>query len=307
MEPMPLSELDRSLALLQLFTLIAEHGSIAAAARHAHISSSLATRKLAALERSLNARLFERTTRSVKLTEAGAVALEWARQTIKTHADITDDLASIIAQPSGIVRLVVNHYAAVVYLPKLIERFSQHFPDIRLSITTTDSMVNLVEGGYDVAIHSGRIPDSSVIGIRVRAFRRIVCAAPNYLARHGTPQSIQDLARHDCLVHSTNEPLNWFFRSGKTLVSQPVRFHVEVDNHLMLLELVRQGAGVARLGAELVKRDIAKGTLTALLSNYESVYSNGELPGLWILYPNRKVLYRTRSLIDFLVAELSQE
>lgn len=306
MDPRP-SELDRSLSLLQLFTLIAEHGSIAAAARHAHLSSSLATRKLAALERSLNARLFERTTRSVKLTEAGTLALEWARQTIEAHANIADDLASIVAQPSGVVRLVVNQYAAVVYLPKLIEAFSQAFPDIRLSITTTDSMVNLIEGGYDVAIHSGRIPDSSIIGIRVRGFRRILCAAPTYIERHGAPQTIHDLAAHKCLVHGTNEPQNWFFRTGKTLVSQPVRFHVEADNHLMLLELVRQGTGIARLGAELVKSDIARGTLAALLPEYECVYSNGELPGLWILYPNRRVLYRTRTLIDFLTQELNRD
>ncbi|MBL8384306.1 MAG: LysR family transcriptional regulator [Burkholderiales bacterium] len=290
--------------LLELFVAVADHGSFAGAARTLGISPSLAVRKIAALERSLGVRLFQRTTRSVKLAEAGQVALQWARRTLASYESVADDLASLAARPSGLVRLAVNHYAATTYLPGILERFCLRYPEIRLAITTTDSVVRLIDEGHDLAVHSGRIPDSGVVATRVREFRRVLCAAPAYLARRGAPEVPADLGAHDCLVHATNEPNNWFFRKGRRLTAQPVRPYIEADTHLLLHELACHGLGIARLGYNVVRRDLEDGRLVEVMPDYKSVYSTGELPGIWILYPNRRVLYRTRVLIDFLAAAL---
>ncbi len=295
-----------TMELLRLFSDVAEAGSIAAAARRSNSSPSLATRKIAALERALKVRLFERTTRSVKLTEPGRTALAWAQDTLASYEELGDDLASLVARPAGLVRIAINHYAATVYLPPILERFCHEYPDIRLSITATDSPVSMVQEGYDLAVHSGRVPDASVVGVRVNAFRRVLCAAPAYLARRGTPTRVEDLSQHDCLVHSTNEPANWFFKRGKRLVAQPVKPFIETDTHLVLVELARRGLGIARISSNVVKDDLQSGRLVELLPKFESVYSNGELPGLWILYPNRKVLYRTRVLIDYITDALEK-
>jgi LysR family transcriptional activator of dmlA len=292
--------------LLRLFSDVADTGSIAAAARRGNSSPSLATRKIAALERALKVRLFERTTRSVKLTEPGRIALDWARQTLASFDEVGDDLASLVARPAGTVRIAINHFAATVYLPPILERFARDYPEIRLAITATDSPVSLVQEGYDIAVHSGRVPDAGVVGVRVNAFRRVLCASPAYVARRGKPASVEDLSHHDCLVHSTNEPTNWFFRRGKRLIAQPIQPYIETDTHLVLIELVRRGLGIARISHNVVKDDLASGRLVELLPQFESVYSNGELPGLWILYPNRKVLYRTRVLIDYLTEALER-
>ena len=99
---------------------------------------------------------------------------------------------------------------------------------------------------------------------------------------------------------------NWFFRRGKRLIAHPVQPYIETDTHLVLIELARRGMGIARISFNVVKEDLATGKLVELLPKFESVYSNGELPGLWILYPNRKVLYRTRVLIDYLSQALKQ-
>ena len=293
-----------TMGLLRLFSYVADMGSIAAAARHSNSSPSLATRKIAALERALKVRLFDRTTRSVKLTEPGRIALDWARQTLESFDGVRDDLAALVELPAGVVRLAMNHFAATVYLPPILERFARDYPEIRLSITATDSPVSLVQEGYDIAVHSGRVPDASVVGMRINSFRRVLCAAPSYLERRGRPTSVEDLSLHDCLVHSTNEPANWFFRRGKRLVAHPIQPYIESDTHLVLIELVRRGLGIARISYNVVKADLASGRLVELLPQFESVYSTGEMPGLWILYPNRKVLYRTRVLIDFLTEAL---
>lgn len=295
-----------TLEQLRLFSQVAEHRSLRAAARELNVSPSLATRKIASLELALKMRLFERTTRNVKLTEGGNIALRWARNALDNFEEVTDDLASLLERPSGTVRLAINHYAGGTYLPPLLERFCTKYPEIRISIATTDSIAELLDSSYDVAIHSGRVPDSRVVGVRLREYRRVLCAAPAYLKRRGSPAKLEDLGAHDCLVHSTNEPLNWFFRKGKRLIAQPVTPRIEADSHVLLLNLVRLGLGVARLGDNLVKSDLANGNLVELLPTYRCVYSTGELPGIWIIYPNRRVLYRTRVLIDFLAEQLAR-
>src|SRR3972149_6386997 len=209
-----------TLALLHLFVQVADLGSIAAAARKLDLSPSLATRKIASLERALKVRLFERTTRSVKLTEAGEIALRWARRTLGTYEEVSDDLASLLRRPSGTIRLAINHYAGSSYLPRLLDTFCTDYPEIRLSITTSENVAELLKESYDLALVSGRIPDVRVVGVRLRQFRRVLCGSPKYLKRQGTPKRLEDLAQHDCLGHSSNEPLNWFFQKGNTLIAQ---------------------------------------------------------------------------------------
>ena len=295
-----------SLDLARLFTQVARIGTIAGAARALNMDASLATRKLAQLEAALGARLVERTTRSMKLTEAGRVALAWASEAVAQFEQASDELASLQGRPSGVVRLAVAQYTALQYLPRLLAEFCALYPEIRLVLSTTDTLVNLVDDGYDVAIHSGQIPESGMVGKRLREFQRILCASPGYLARRGAPARPEDLAEHDCLVHGANEPRSWCFRRGARLVSQAVRARVESDNYAVLLELARQSLGILRVSENLVLEDIRAGRLVQVLPGYRCVYPNGELPGLWLLYPSRRVPHRTRLLIDFLVESLSR-
>ena len=295
-----------SLDLAKLFTLVARIGTIAGAARALDMDASLATRKLAQLEAALGARLVERTTRSLKLTEAGRVALAWANEAVESFENAADEVASLQERPSGVVRLAVAQYTALQYLPRLLAEFCADYPEVRLVLSTTDSLVNLVDDCYDVAIHSGQIPASGMVGKRLRQFQRILCATPDYLAARGTPTKPEDLASHDCLVHSANEPRNWFFRRGASLVSQPVRARVESDNYAVLLELARQSLGILRVSENLVLEDIRAGRLVQVMPAYKCVYPNGELPGLWILYPSRRLPYRTRLFVDFMVKSLSR-
>lgn len=294
-----------TLSQLELFAHVAALRNITAAGRELGMSGSLAARQIAALERALDVRLFQRTTRSIRVTEAGERVLQWARQTLEGFTDLDDRVTSLTQEPRGNVRLAVNHYAAGSYLPIVLSEFCNRYPEVKLSIVATDELVDLVAGGFDAAVHSGRIPDSSMVGLRVRDVHRILCASPGYLARAGTPSSLDDLVHHGCLVHSSNEPVNWFFRHGDKTVSIPVRPRIEADSHNVLLEFVRHGLGIARLGRNIVKEDLAAGRLVQLLPEYDCVHPTGELPSVWILYPNRRLLYRTRVLVDFLAERLA--
>ena len=224
------------------------------------------------------------------------------------------DAAYWQARPAGTIRLALNNYAAITYMPSLIERFCTLYPEIRITVTTTDAVVDLVESDYDLALHTGRIPDSRLVAIRLRQTHRVLCASPEYLQRHGLPRALADLARHDCIVHSTNEvvqhssnaPLNWYFLRGKRVIAQEVKPRVAADSHMVCRELVRKGVGIGRLGLAVVAEDLARGSLVELLPGWRCVYPNGELPGIWLIYPHRRVLYRTRVLIDFLVDALGE-
>lgn len=286
--------------LLRLFVRTAELGSIAGAARELDVSPSFATRRIAALERSLSTRLFQRTTRSVKLTEGGGIALRWAKGALESYSKVSDDLAAVQGQPSGLIRVALGEYAALVFLPQFLAEFARRYPEIQFAITTTDSVVRLVEEGYDVAVHSGLIPDASFVGIRLFDVQRVLCAAPAYIQRRGLPARLEDLGEHDCLVHSPTEEKNWFFRRNKRLVGQPLKQYIVGDDHLVLIELARHGLGIIRVSRNAVREDLRSGRLVQVLPEYQCVYPTGELPGMWIIYPNRRLLLRTRVFVDAL-------
>jgi DNA-binding transcriptional LysR family regulator len=290
--------------LLKLFVYTADLGSIAAAARLMNLAPSLATRKIAQLESALGVRLFERTTRSMSLTKSGEVSLQWARATLVSHEALIDELAALQGEPSGEIRLIVSPYSAITFLPPLVAEFRALHPKVSLSIATTDTLVNLVDGHYDVAIHSGRVPPSNIVGQQIYEFERILCASPDYLRRRGVPEHPRQLEAHDCLTHSAIEGRTWSFRRGEEVLSLPLTPAIESDSFPVLLAMVREGLGVARLAENIVKDDIAQGALLALLPQYRCTYSDGSLPGLWITYPNRQMLKRTRLFVDFAVARL---
>ena len=294
-----------TLTQLELMRQVAKMHNITAAGRELGISGSLAARQVAALERALGMRLFQRTTRSIRPTEAGERVLEWVGQTLDSFTELDDSMNAMAQTPRGVIRLAANYYAAGTYLPGALAEFNALYPDIKLSVVTTDELVDLVANGIDVAIHSGRIPDSSMVGIKVRSVHRVLCASPEYLQRAGIPRTLDDLRAHSCLVHSTNEPVNWFFQKGDETVGIAIRPRFEANNHNVLLEFARHGLGIARLGRNTVREDIESGRLIQLLPAYACVYPSGELPNVWILYPNRRLLYRTRVLVDFLTKKLS--
>jgi LysR family transcriptional activator of dmlA len=289
---------------LRLFVRVAETGSIAAAARELDLAPSIASRQLVALERAFDTKLITRTTRRLSLTPAGHALLEWARSTTAGFEELSDELGAMQHRPSGTIRLASNDYAAVTYLPEMLARFCQKYPEVRVEMSTSNDPTRLLAGAHDLAVHAGRMPGANLVARKLRQYRRVLCAAPAYLARKGRPSSPEDLAAHDCLSHSASERLDWSFERNGKILTQPIRPYVEVDNYLVLKELAFQGLGIARLSESLVREAMAAGTLEELLPDDKCVYADGTLPAMWLVFADRKVLRRTRLLADFLAREL---
>ena len=254
----------------------------------------------------MDASLFQRTTRKIRLTEGGRVTLDWARRTLGEYADVAENLSELKGGPSGVVRVALSDHAAAVFLPPFLKDFTKRYPRIRYQLATTDHLVNPIDHGYDVALLSGLIPDSSLIGIQIHAVHRVLCASPEYLARRGVPRTPAELDDHDCLAHSPSEPNTWYFQRDGNLTTQRVSPLVSADSHLALMEYARNGFGVARISRMPVKEDLRTGRLVQVLEEYQCVHQNGELPAVWIIYPDRRMLRRTRVFVDAFTAHMKQ-
>ena len=299
MNESPLSSHDVSLELLELFLAVVKFGTISLAARHLDITPSVASRKISSLEASMQTRLLERTTRRTHLTEAGALVVEWARGVMAGHESLTNELSAIKGQPSGLLRIVMNEYVGTVLLPTFLADFAKKYPQIRYSLTLTDSVVDPDERGYDVA---ARVPDSELIGKEVMPVNRILCASPDYLQREGIPKSLEDLKTHDCLTHKFTVGSIWYFRTSTGIVKYDTNAFISSDNYLALMELARKGLGIVLVSDAAVREDLARGSLVQVLPEFQSVFSDGARPGIWILYPTKNPPLKTQ----WFVSEISE-
>ena len=287
-----------------MFVRVAKHGSISSGAKALGMAPSLATRKIAQLEAALQARLLDRNTRSVRLTESGRIALGWAEDTLSRQKKALDDISLLHEEAAGLIRLTTTQYFATRYLPPLLADFCSRHPRLRIAVRTTDSLDALCDQEFDVAIHSGVVLDSNLIGRRVQNFSRVLCASSEYIERHGMPETPGALADHACLCHSLNEGGSWMFARDRAIVSEAIRPTIQADNYAVLLDLVRHSMGIARLAHVMVREDLESGRLLQVLPDHECIYASGEKPGLWLLYPRGDVLFRERLLIDFLMERL---
>ncbi|NYE24832.1 LysR family transcriptional regulator [Pigmentiphaga litoralis] len=291
-----------SLELLGLFVEVVERQSISAAARAWQIAPSLAARKIGRLEAELDTRLFDRTTRRIHLTEAGVLTLAWARDVLAHHDRLTDDIDALQGQLAGNLRLVMSEYVSTILTPAFLAAFSRRYPRIRFSIAIMDDIVGIEKRDYDVAIQSGRLPDSTLKGVRIRDYRRVLCAAPSYLARRGKPTSIESLIEHDCLTHQQAIDGYWTFRKGTDVIRQRVHQLLFSNSYLPLIALARHGMGIIQASTGSVRDAVKNGELVCLLDEYECVNSDGSSLATWLLYPGGRVSARTRIFISELTA-----
>ena len=294
------------LDLLRLFVKVAELGSIAAAARAEGISPSFASRRITALEQTLNSKLVIRTTRNLMLTNAGHACLSWARDSLNRHHQLIDELSSLEGVPRGVVRIASHIYTGHTYLSDTIRWFRTTYPDVHFEVTISDRPAKLVTEGYDIAIHSGPMPEGNFVGRRIRNYQRFVCAAPDYLDRNFVPDTPKDLDRLDILNHSLNEQMTWHFRKEDgTVVMQPLRPVAESNSYLLLRDMALKGIGVIRISENMIGNEIAQGRLIRLLPTYRCVDPGGDDYAVRLVYPDRHLPFRVQLFAQHLLERWS--
>lgn len=289
--------MDR-LACLETFVQVAESQSFSEAARRLRVAKSAVSRGVSALEAELGARLFQRTTRSLTLTEAGRGYFERATRILADLAEANLAVSHLQSAPRGLLRVSAPVSFGVLHLAPALPDFLEHFPEVRIDFSLSDRFVDLVDEGFDVAIRIGALEDSSLIVRKLTTTRRVVCASPDYFKARGMPMTPDDLRHHDCLSNSNiAASREWRFRTqdGKPWPVE-VKGRLSANNGDMLRVAALRGLGIVNLPTFFVGRDLQSGLLATTLDDF--VPQDAVLSAL---YPqSRHLSPKVRAFVDFL-------
>jgi len=297
-----------SLAGMEVFARVVREGSFSAAARSMNQTPSAVSKQIGRLEDRLGARLFNRTTRRLSLTEVGAAFHERAERILTEIEEAEQAVSHLSMAPRGTLRLDVPTGFGRLYVAPLLREYIDRNPEVRVDVTLNDRYVNITEESIDLVIRIGELSDSSLIARRLAANRRLVCAAPVYIARYGQPAQPAELVNHNCLVYTYRAQRNdWPFLSQGQDPAKPqivrVTGNLETNNAEALLATALAGLGIALLPLWLIGPDLEAGRLVHILPEY-----HGPDSAIYAVYPpGRHLSPKVRSFVDFLAEHAARE
>jgi DNA-binding transcriptional LysR family regulator len=288
------------LAAFRVYVRVAEARSFSSVARELGTTQPAISRQVAALEEHLGARLLQRTTRSLALTEDGRDLLDHARRVLDTVEEAEASVGRRHAAPSGLVRLATPAAFGRLHVAPRINRLLERYPELSIELFMSDGMVDLVADGIDVAIRASNVVDSSLIARKIGSTRRITVASEQCITEHGVPEHPSDLARLPCLIFTARPaPNEWQFDGPEGSVTVTVNGRFRTNNSEALREAILSGLGYAVVPIWLLGEEITSGRLRTLLTGWEAPAS-----AISAAYPSRRNLApRTRAVIDFFIDE----
>ncbi|HUH87339.1 MAG TPA: LysR family transcriptional regulator [Pusillimonas sp.] len=292
---------------LESFVSVATLGSLSAAARAEGVAPAMMARRMNALEARLGIKLMVRSTRRLSLTAEGMLLFNEAQRILRELNDAENRVAQGSEQPSGHLRISAPAGFGRRHVAPLMPGFLREHPKVTVTLDLSDRLVDLIDERYDCAIRIGELDDSSIIGLRLADNRRVIVAAPAYLARHGVPRIPNDLAQHNCLAfgdQGNNQAKGWLLRHTDGVV-RPVRVkgNMSCSDGSVLHGWTLDGHGLAWRSLWEVREDLAMGRLVSVLDEYAAPAN-----GIFAMLPERKHLpLRVRALIDLLRATYAQE
>lgn len=256
--------------LMTVFVAVGEEESFAAAARRLDLSPAAITRAVSALEEQLGVKLLLRTTRSVRMTEAGRRYMDDSRNILASIAEANEAAAGVNAAPKGNLSVTASVLLGKSFIMPCIVRFLQTYPEVEVSAYFLDRVVNLVDEGMDVAVRIGHLPDSSLKALRVGQVRRVLCASPEYLAKNGVPQHPADLLRHTIIAASGISPrVEWKFGAVDDPTMVRMKPRLMVTSNDSAIEAAVVGLGISRLLSYQIADQLRDGRLKIILAEYE--------------------------------------
>src|SRR3954465_960432 len=274
------------LNVLSAFMAVAEERSFTKAARRLGVSQSALSHAIRGLEEEIGVRMLARTTRSVAPTEAGEELLRSLRPALSDIRTALDKLAGMRGRPAGRVRLIVSPLAASSVLAPKLGEFARTYPDVVLDVTTDESRVDLVAGGYDAGIHYGEFIEQDMVAIRVSPDHRpAIVGSPGYFESHSTPRSPRELVPHRSINfrHSADEVYRWEFDKGTQSMTVAVDGPLVVDDVELVLRAALDGVGLAYLGEDRAAPHLDSGALVRVLEQWCQPF-----PGFFLYYPSRR-------------------
>jgi DNA-binding transcriptional LysR family regulator len=289
--------MDKLTSML-VFTKVAKAGSFASAAKELGLSRAMATKHVMQLENGLGIRLLNRTTRNLSLTEVGMVYLERCLQILDEMEEMEIAVTRLQTEPRGTLKVNATPFFGAYHLAPAIAAYMEAFPDVNVELVLQAGYIDLIEEGFDLAIHLDEMRDSSLIARKLGSSQRIVCGSPNYFKKHGIPKTPDDLRRHNCLINSSLPPRDqWQFSipGGETTIVK-VTGNMEANVADALRMAAISGLGLVLLPTYMVGQDIRKGRLNPVLTDYVPAPLE-----IHAVYPHRKHLSaKVRTFVDFL-------
>jgi DNA-binding transcriptional LysR family regulator len=296
--------MDR-IADLNLFLRVLDLGSISAAARSLDLSVAVASQRLKRLEGSLGVRLLHRTTRQLRPTPEGIALAEQGRSLVEELEAVTSNLSDTAKGVSGTLRVTLPATFGRQYISPLLPEFMRRHPRLRLHIDLSDQMRDLVGDGLDLAIRIGALKDSDLVATRLASNRRVLCASPEYLRRHGTPKKPEDLAKHECLLMAVSRDASdvWNLQApdGKQIAVR-VQSRLKSNQGEVIRDAALGGLGISLHSTWHVCEDLRAGRLKQVLPDYQLPES-----GIYAVMPERRfVLPRVRTFVEFLAQQFGE-
>ncbi|WP_299732917.1 LysR family transcriptional regulator [uncultured Endozoicomonas sp.] len=279
---------------IRLFVRVAATNNISKAGQELRLSPAVASSYITRLEEELGVRLVHRTTRKVSLTEEGIAFLPYAEEVLASVELALTSVGSGRYTPRGVLRITAPASFGYMHLVPGLKGFLELYPDISIDLNLSDTVVDIVAGGFDVAIRSAALKDSTLIARALAPDRRIICASPDYIKKQGAPETPEDLKNHDCVILSGID--NWSFKTpeGDTHVKISGRLHL--DNGSAMREASVEGLGLSLNSTWSVYKQLKRGTLIQVLKDYPLISGSS----IWAVYPSsRQVSPKVKAFIDY--------
>jgi DNA-binding transcriptional LysR family regulator len=286
---------------MKVFIAVAEALSFAAAARKLSMSPPAVTRAITTLENHLKTKLLIRTTRHVRLSEAGLRYLEDAKRICQAIVEADEVAMGVNAEPRGHLTITAPALFGKMYvLPSVID-YLQRYPAMSVSALLLDRVVSMLDEGVDVAIRIGELADSSMNAIRVGRVRRVLCASPNYLKQYGTPKNLTELSSHT-LITASNIGNLWKFGDQSSATRLQIQPRLSVTTHDAAIDAAIQGLGITRVLSYQIAASLESGSLTTLLDDYQPP----SMPIHILHSEGRHTSSKVRTFVDMMALQLRE-
>lgn len=280
---------------LRIFARVAAVQNLSAVGTELALTPGTISKRIQSLEDELGVRLFDRTTRSIRITAEGSSFLVHARLILEELERAHASVSHTVAKPKGKLKITAPASLAPRFVSPAIASFVGNYPEIEVQVDLCDRVVNLQEEGYDVAIRSGVLSDSALIAKRLANDREIIVASPAYLRAHGIPLQPEDLPNHHCLI--LGDAWSWTLDRNNSPITIRVSGRLRSNNGELLRVAAIDGVGLLRTSQLCAQEDLAKGLLVRVLPAFRMIGDSA----IWAVYPGPKhVLPKLRVLLDFL-------
>lgn len=279
---------------LKLFVRLASSQSISMAGHELGLSPAVASAHINKLEEGLGVRLVHRTTRKVSLTEEGQAFLPYAEEVLASVEAARSAVGVGHGNPTGTLRVTAPASFGRMHLIPALKGFMQQYPDLTVDFRFSDSIIDMVEGGFDVAIRVAELKDSTLVARKLAPDRRIVVASPEYLEKFGTPKHPQDLANHECIILMGMD--NWVFKTSDSALSVRTSGRFRTDNGDAMRDATIDGLGISINSIWSVYQQLQRGELVEILPDYPLAMD----ASIWAVYPSsRLIALKVRAFIDY--------